>query len=372
MNKRMIEIQQREEEIRSMLNGEEQVDLDAIESEMNALSDERSAIERREAMIAKMNGGMNPMEIREEVRVEETTVNERSAFWKVMTGRETTAEERALMTVAGLASKAAVAIPTTIVEGIWSLIDEMHPFLADVQRFHVRGNLILRKHTAITAGDAAWYAEGADLTDEENEFDLVELTGHQLAKIVRVSYKLRDMSEPEFIAYIQREIAIRMGAALGNAVINGTGTNQPTGVKTVLGSGQKIQYTTLTDDLMRQAAAKVNSFLASDVAIYCNNNTAWTVIAGVKDQQKRPIFINDSVSEGIVGKALGYAVKVDDAMADGDILFANAKAGYAFNVNSDVQVLIEDKPTKLEFDYVGYALADGDVIDDKAFAMLHL
>src|SRR5690625_2721031 len=125
-------------------------------------------------------------------------------------------------------------IPDTVVAGIEKLMTEQYPLLADVRKFNVSGNLTMNRHASIEAGDAAWYTEPVVVEDEENTFTQFTLTGHELAKAVTVSWKMKSMAVSEFIPFIQQEIADRMGIAKAVGVASGSGTNEPRGIVTAL------------------------------------------------------------------------------------------------------------------------------------------
>ena len=397
---RIQEIEQRMNEIRDMLMRGEG-NLDEIETELNQLGEERSRIQQRQAMIERLNGG-NPMSGNytgdntgagnQQQRMTTASEEYRTAWAMDMMGLRMTDEQRSAYDAVNIefrefthtTENTAVLIPESVVTGIWKRVADAHPLWAAVRKFAVRGVLTMKKFVGIKAGDAAWYDEETPTADEENEFAEINLYGCELSKSVTVSWKLKKMAIPEFIAFIEQEIAERMGAALGQAVYTGKGKPgsdddfkaEPRGIKTALmaqdATPQIVQYTkgSLTDTILRSAIAKIHSSLLNGVKIYCNNNTAWTVLAEIKDTQKRPIFLTDSAAQGAVGRALGKNVEVDEAMADGEILFANPYAGYWANINENMTMHTEDHVKARKTDYLGYAIVDGDVYDEMAFALV--
>ena len=54
-NKRLTEIESRKVEIRSALQSDEEVDLEALKTELEKLNDEKKQIEERAALAAKIN-----------------------------------------------------------------------------------------------------------------------------------------------------------------------------------------------------------------------------------------------------------------------------------------------------------------------------
>jgi HK97 family phage major capsid protein len=274
-----------------------------------------------------------------------------------------------------------ILIPETVAAGIWSRAEELYPLYADAKKYAVRGKLTLKKHVSINAGDAAWYDEATPVADEQNTFGELNLDGHELAKSVTVSWKLKAMAVQDFIPYIVNELGERVGVALGNAAAKGSGVGQPRGVETALlaevGTPQVVSYdpdnATTPDPLayedMTAAIGKIHSSYLAGSAIYANNATIWNQLANLKDDMGRPLFIPD-VTSGGVGRMFGMVVKPDAAITGGSILIGNAAKGLVFNQNEPFSVVTEDHAKARTTDYVAYAIVDGDVLDEKAFSLI--
>lgn len=267
-------------------------------------------------------------------------------------------------------------IPDTVVAGIEKLMVEQYPLLADVRKFNVKGNLTMNKHAAINAGDAAWYTEPVTVVDEENAFAQFTLTGHELAKAVTVSWKMKSMAVAEFLPFIQSEIAERMGVAKANGITRGTGINQPTGIITALEAEaltpQVVEYSeteALTYAKVTSVISKVHSSLLAGSSFYANNHTIWNNLATLVDGNGRPLFIPDLTSGG-VGRLLGFTVKTEGSLKDGEVLFGNAAKGYIMNTNEPMKLVTEDHAKPRETDYVAYEIVDGKVYETKAFVLL--
>lgn len=273
-----------------------------------------------------------------------------------------------------------ILIPESVAAGIWSRAEESYPLYADAKKYAVRGKLTLKKHVSIDEGDAAWYDEATPVADEKNTFGELNLDGHELAKSVTVTWKLKSMAVEEFVPYIINELGERVGVALGNAAAKGSGTNQPRGVETALlaqsGTPQVVAYdpeAATADPLayedMTAAIGRIHSSYLNGSAIYANNATIWNQLANLKDDMGRPLFIPD-VTSGGVGRMFGMVVKPDAAITDGSILIGNAAKGLVFNTNEPFSVVTEDHAKARTTDYVAYAIVDGDVLDEKAFALI--
>ncbi len=269
-------------------------------------------------------------------------------------------------------------IPKSVASKIWELAGEMYPYFQDVQKTYVNGILSIIQED--TSSDAAWYEEAAKTEDGKETFKEFTLSGCELSRAITVSWKLKEMAMDDFIPYIQRKMAKKMGAAAGYGATHGKGTAnkekpEPTGVVTALtkeeGTPQVIEYdATPTFKDITSARALIKSGYSAGLKIYANSATIWNKIANIVDANKRPIFMPDPTSGGY--RVLGMEVKEDDSMNDGEILLSNAFAGYHANINKEMTMMTEDHVKERKTDYCGYAIMDGNAITNKAHALLKL
>lgn len=354
---------------------------------LNALKDNVSVTDLENKSV-EVKGGKTVENIQQPKVVDEQKVYE-NAWAKHMMGQKLTGDESEVFNKVNTefnnaythdTGNTGVLIPTTVAAGIWSRAEEMYPLFADVKKFAVKGRLVIKKHVSIDAGDADWYVEGTPTADEQNTFGELVLDGHELSKAVTVSWKLRAMAIEDFIPYITRELGSRVGVALGVAVARGTGTNQPRGVETALlaqaGTPQVVTYDPeaatpdeLTYGKITAAIGKIHSSYLAGAAIYANNGTIWGELANLMDEMGRPLFIPD-VTSGGVGRMFGMVVKPDAGLSAGSILIGNASEGYVFNTNEPFSVVTEEHAKQRVTDYVAYAVVDGDVMDEQAFALI--
>lgn len=301
------------------------------------------------------------------------TDNERTVFEKVNTEFNNTYTHDT--------GNTAILIPETVAAGIWARAQEEYPLYADARKFAVKGKFTIKKHDSIDAGDATWYTEPTATADEQNTFGELTLDGCELAKSITVSWKLKAMAMSEFIPYIQNELGQRIGIALGVAAYSGTGDNQPRGVLTALlaqaGTPQVVSYDPdaatpipLTYDMLANAIAKLHSSYLNGANIYASNTTIWTQLATLKDDVGRPLFVPD-VTSGGVGRMFGMVVKPDAAITGNDILIGNPQRGMVFNVNEPLSVATQDQVKARTTDYAAYTIVDGDIMDEKAFVVIH-
>jgi HK97 family phage major capsid protein len=363
-------------------------DAKKAQASLNALKDEGKVLNLENKSI-DVNGGKQVDNIQPTKVLDDKSVYE-NAWAKNMMGKSLADNEREVFDKINKefdnaythdTGNTGILIPETVAAGIWSRAEEMYPLYADTKKYSVRGKLTIKKHVSIDAGDAAWYDEATPVADEQNTFGELNLDGHELAKSVTVSWKLKSMAVADFVPYIVNELGERVGVALGNAVATGSGVGQPHGIETALlaqaGTPQVVSYdpdnaTTpvpLSYANLTDAIGRIHSSYLSGSAIYANNATIWGELANMMDEMGRPLFIPD-VTSGGVGRMFGLVVKPDAGISNDSILIGNAGKGYVINQNEPFSVVTEDHAKARTTDYVAYAIVDGDVLDEKAFSLI--
>lgn len=272
-----------------------------------------------------------------------------------------------------------IVIPKTVSKGIWELAGEFYPYFADVTKTYVNGVLSMIQEDS--SSDAGWYEENQTVEDGKETFKEFKLSGCELSRAITVSWKLKEMAVEDFIPYIQRKMAKKMGAAAGYGATHGEGNKnknkpEPTGTVTALlaeeGTPQVVTYakgkTPTYSDLLA-ARSKVKSGYGNGLKLYANSTTIWNKLAGILDANKRPIFMTDPTGNGKI-RILGMTAEEDDSMKDGEILLSNANMGYHMNINKEMSMMTEDHVKERKTDYCGYAIMDGNVVTTKAHALL--
>lgn len=274
-----------------------------------------------------------------------------------------------------------IVIPETVTKGIWEMVGKYYPYFEDVTKTYVNGILTMIQED--TSSDAGWYEEEDTTEDGKEKFKEFKLSGCELSRAITVSWKLKEMAMEDFIPYIQRKMAKKMGAAAGYGATHGagpkksdTGKGEPMGTVTALmaeeGTPQVVEYESgsiPTYENIVSARSKVKSGYGAGLSIYANSTTIWTKLAMVQDANKRPLFVPDVTNQGQF-RILGMVVKEDDSMKDGEILFSNAYSGYHMNINREVSMMTEEHVKARTTDYVGYGIMDGNITTSKAHALL--
>lgn len=308
----------------------------------------------------------------------------RTAWAKTLMGKPLTQDEASTYAMVNEAfthttENTSIVIPKTVTKGIWEMAAEMFPYFADVTKTYVNGNLAMIMED--TSSNAKWYEESTTTEDGKETFKEFTLAGCELSRAITVSWKLKEMSIEDFIPYIQRKMARKMGAAAGYGATHGNGKAtegkpEPIGTVTALlnakGTPQVVRYkkgaVPSYQDILN-ARAKIKSGYSSGLKIYANSTTIWTKLASIVDANKRPIFLADPTGNGQI-KILGMTVKEDDSMKDGEILFSNPSDGYHMNINKEMTMMTEEHVKARKTDYCGYAIMDGNITTDKAHVLL--
>lgn len=273
-----------------------------------------------------------------------------------------------------------VLIPETVVAGIWKEVGEVYPLYAEVLKTSVKGKLTVLKSTEST--EAKWYDEATEIEEGKETFAEATLNGCELSRDITVSWKLKEMATNEFIPFIQSQLAEKMGAAAAYGVFSGKGKaasgssdkDEPRGIKTaLLAQENKPQVVELAADAelnykdITSMIARVKGTHKKGSKFYATSDFIWNRLANVKDATGRPCFIADTTAGG-VGRLFGFVVEEDDSVDT--LLFGNANKGYHLNINKQMTLDQEDHKKARTTDYIAYAIMDGDVRTEKAFAYL--
>lgn len=245
-------------------------------------------------------------------------------------------------------------IPTSVRNDILTLIYKTSPFLADVRKLEVAGNVDLPR--LIAADDAQWYTELTNTVNEGIEWGKLQLTGWELAKDVEVTWKLEAMTPDSFINFIIEELGQKMGKALATAVLYGNGSNKPTGALNGL-----VAVTSGTDPI--ETCINTYKSLGEDARIgaKCYISTDVNIaIAQMKDNSNKYQYLGGKPVVSL------FELVVDPYLSGNDVLVGNPR-NYILNTVKGVEMNkeIQTKPRRVI--YSAYAIYDGKPIPS-AFA----
>jgi len=213
------------------------------------------------------------------------------------------------------------------------------------------------------------------VTSEKPSITAVSFNGYEILKVFSISAAAKRMSIAAFESYIVDELTNCVMACIADALVNGTGDAQGTGLVSGIvwdNDNTKTFDATKglsTDDVVA-AIAKLKRGYANGAKWAMNNATLYNRFYGLTDGVGRPLFISDLKNENI-GKIMGFDVVVDDNIADNNIFFGNFQyLGYNLAEGIAVEVSRESSFRSGLIDYRALAIADCKPIVAEAFVKL--
>ena len=345
--------------------------LTALETEVENLTAERQQImnevQTRQQLRANIAAGIVTGEIIEENEEENTMENRnyaidsaeyREAYLLGLQGHELTAEQRA-------AVSATAAIPTQTLNQIFRYLEES-PILSRIDMTHIPGNVVLPVESAVA--DASWVAMATASTDSADAITSIALGAHKLIKTLEINADVEAMAINAFEAWLVAKLGEKMQKALDNAVFNGTGSNQPTGIcKTIAtATGTFTKAKAKYADLVNIIAA-LPSGPAKNAVFAMPRKLFFTDVIGIEDQAGQPVCHAD-VESPAKYNILGYHVILDDNVPADTILFGDFKA-YKMNLAKAPAISSDDSVGFRTGSrvYRALALADGKLALADAF-----
>lgn len=368
---RIDEINERLSAIQGEIDAAEGEALTALEGEVAALTAERQRImndtQTRQQMRSEIAAGLitgKTIEGNKEVKHMETrtfavdSAEYREAYLLNLQGRELTAEQRAAVSASG-------AIPTQTMNRIISYF-ESNPILSRIDMTYIPGNVSFPVEGA--NADAAWVAMGTAATDSADTITTVELAAYKLIKTVEITADVEAMAIGEFESWLVASLGNKMEKALDDAVFNGTGTNQATGILKTLSTATgtftkaKAKYSDLIAII-----ASLGTVYAKNAVFAMPRKLFYTDVLGIEDSSGRPVCHTD-VESPAKYNILGYQVILDDNVPADNILFGDFKA-YKMNIAKAPQVASDDSVAFRTGSrvYRAMALADGKLAVSAAF-----
>ncbi len=334
---RLEKIEARMTEIKVELDNPE-ADLDALESEVRSLNDERKAIldaaEARQKKLDDIARGIGVVEERtiiskENEIMERTfavdTVEYRNAWLKNLQGKALGAEERTAVT-------ASAAIPQITANKIKGKM-ELYPLLNAVDVMYLPGTVVIPVEG--TVNDASVVAMGAAATDSTDSLSSVSLSAYKIIKTIEITADVQAMAIDVFETWLVERLANKMYRYVTKMIAAGTGSAQPTGLKSVT-SNKTYTKSAITYTDILNIIADLKCEYAPNATFTMSRATFYGNVLNVTDTGGKPIVVKD-VQAPAKYNILGYPVIIEDELGT-DIIFGDLKEGYVFNFGAGVSV----------------------------------
>lgn len=348
MNKRLEEILQRKEEIRSLLNdeGNKNINFDEIEKELRELDEEEKEIRRRQTII----DGMGTMTTRTAGQpAKKTNVFDseeyRQAFMNYVCRGEKIPQEFRSDEVTATTDIGAL-VPSVTLNKIIEKLEAYGMILPLVTRTAYKTGLSIP--TSNVKPEATWVAEGAGSDKQKKTLSgTITFSHFKLRCAVAVTLETENMAYSAFETTLVNNVVEAMVKALEKAIISGTGVGQPTGILKEDAKGTKIEVSKIDYKTLVNAEAELPMEYESG-AVWCMTKKTFMAFIGMTDTNGQPIA---RVNYGFGGKAerslLGRTVVLTNYLENfSDTLEAGKTFAFLYNfadytLNTNFQIGIK-------------------------------
>lgn len=348
MNKRLEEILQRKEEIRSLLNdeGNKNINFDEIEKELRELDEEEKEIRRRQTII----DGMGTMTTRTAGQpAKKTNVFDseeyRQAFMNYVCRGEKIPQEFRSDEVTATTDIGAL-VPSVTLNKIIEKLEAYGMILPLVTRTAYKTGLSIP--TSNVKPEATWVAEGAGSDKQKKTLSgTITFSHFKLRCAVAVTLETENMAYSAFETTLVNNVVEAMAKALEKAIISGTGVGQPTGILKEDAKGTKIEASKIDYKTLVNAEAELPMEYESG-AVWCMTKKTFMAFIGMTDTNGQPIA---RVNYGFGGKAerslLGRTVVLTNYLENfSDTLEAGKTFAFLYNfadytLNTNFQIGIK-------------------------------
>lgn len=304
----------------------------------------------------------------------------RDAFFKQMIGKKLNeGEQRAFNTAtkqtktenreALTSSDAGAVLPTQTLNEVIHEARKQGGLLNEVRSFNMPTGIKIPIGTPTSK--AEWHTEGEEVTPDTITTASVKFSGYEIVKVFSLSVKVKAMSISAFESYLIDELAAAVMETIADALVNGTGTEQGTGLDSgitwnktnkIEGEGEYTDFT--------KALGLLSRGYGSNAKWAMNNATLYKSIYGMVDANGRPMFMQDARGEE-VGRILGKQVIVDDFIEDDTIILGDfSYMAYNMPVGITVESSRESSFRSALIDYRAVAVADTKPLLPEAFVKI--
>lgn len=346
MNKRLEEILQRKEEIRSLLSDEKNKNLnfDELEKEIRELDEEEKEIRRRQTIINNIGSGMTTRTNTAKPAKANIYDSEeyRQAFMNYVCRGERLPKEFRSDEVTATTDIGALVPPVTL-NKIIEKLEAYGMILPLVTRTAYKTGMVIP--TASVKPTATWVAEGAGSDKQKKALSGTITFGHfKLRCAVAVTLETENMAYSAFETTLVNNVVEAMAKALEKAIISGTGSGQPTGILKEDAKGTKIEVSKIDYKTLVNAEGELPMEYEAG-AVWCMTKKTFMAFIGMTDTNGQPIA---RVNYGFGGKAerslLGRTVVLTNYLENfSDTLEAGKTFAFLYNfadytLNTNFQV----------------------------------
>lgn len=375
LNLKLKDINDKKLEIRSKLETEENLDLDAVKAELDALEKEEKEIRSKlstslETKELKDIKEEKKFEVKNKMENKLDTIEYRQAFMNFAKTGEMAEEFRSV----ALASANSAVIPQPILNTIVEKLENFGNVLPLVNKTSYPAGFAIP--TSQLTALATWTTEASVATTGIPVGDKVTgsitFSAYPLVKALGISFVAQIQTLSAFEAKLAENVATSMAKALEQAVVAGDGSGKPTGIFTEAATA--ATDVTLNATLKYKDLVNIKKAIPAayrDGAVILTNESTFFELYSIEDQHGQPIArVNSDITGSPVYTILGTPVIVTDfapeysAAATGDIVAVVLQPrNYTLNMayQPDMRVYTEDATRNKV--YQSMLLADGKMVD---------
>lgn len=264
-------------------------------------------------------------------------------------------------------------IPTTIANRIIDTVKQIAPIYALTTKFNVKGKLQFPvAQGSITTN---YQEEFTDIASSAVTFKNVELDGHLIGALSKVSVSLINNSQFDIVSYVVNKIAQSIAEFLEKELIKGSTTGKIKGITDASYEGHGVtKVTSFTkgvisaDDLIEtQGELKLN---VQDGCQWLMNQGMLNEVRKLKDNNGQYI-LNPDFRTGFGFMLLGKPVMVSDEMPADTIIYGDWSAMYV-NIHEDINIrqLNEVYATQHGVGFVAWVELDAKLCETDKFTKL--
>lgn len=387
---RLQEILNRKNEIRSLLEGNEKVDLAALETELRDLDQEQKDLEKRKQLLEEASdaesgqvemrkvetfGGNAERENRSNEEDPTNSIDYRKAFMKFVLRDEAIPTELRADAFTHTTDVGSV-IPNTIINRIVEKLEATGMILPLVTRTAIKGGVTVP--TSSVKPVATWVAEGAGSDKQKKTTGTITFAYHKLRCAVAVSLEVDTVTLEIFETVLVNNIVEAMTKAIEQAIISGDGVGKPKGILAETPeTGQSIDASVLKYQTLVDAEAAL-PLEYEDGAVWTMTKKTFMSFVGMVDNDGQPIArvnygINGRPERTLLGRTVvlcNYLDSFTTAATGANVAFLFNYKDYILNTNYQMGIKkYEDNETE---DQITKAvmLVDGKVIDKNSLVVI--
>lgn len=372
--KRMKEINDRKAELRAMLEGTDEVNLEEIKTELRELNTEFEMLENRKKTAEGIAAGTipaaeieNPVAARSAADTAADGEKEYRAAWlRNIRGLDLTAAETRALTTA--TSSVGAAVPTITQNKIVEKVKQYCPLLDKIDLLRVPGGVIVPAEGTTT--DAKTHAEGATITADADTIVSVVLSGYEVTKLVTISKSVEKMSIDAFESWLVNKISRKIAEKIGYLIVYGSGSSEAQGInKITWGADNSVtvaKTASLTAANVQALVALLNGGYDSGAEWLMSKTTFFTDFHPLMNNSKDNIVTEQNGSY----RVMGYPISFDDRITAHEAFLGNIYRGYVGNMPEDITVTSQFVTRENAYDFLGCAMFDGKVQATEAFVKL--